>query len=399
MTKLSLRRENWFHWRKPAQNRALDIIWLDWQLAYQPFVHISVSDHLNNNDVALETARQASCLNNNDFKKALRTVSTVLESELSSKKSKKDITYDVLHEKYAISLSFTSFSVFVRQAENQLLQLDERYKANSPDVKAAVFFWASSAISVQDLPAMDEFAQENSLLPKKLAPVVKLLTDKCTSLRKKLIEASQNPSRPSSPTKSLLQSSTPRTPRRSPTKTLRELPTRESVKKQRQLQLVERDSSQPGQSTPSDVDMVPPETPTKKRKLESSSSTPLTNKRVQFPPITPAAHHITHSTPHTKVDINPTPAVPSPLRRSARFVLQQEADASMDVDEEEEEGPVEINRSLEVDLAKAGFDDEEDLREEPLLTRRFRPVYQDYKQWLARDAKVLRLWKDAVGVQ
>lgn len=63
----------------------------------------------------------------------------------------------------------------------------------------------------------------------------------------------------------------------------------------------------------------------------------------------------------------------------------------MDVDDDAiDEG---VNRSLEVDLAKVG--EEKDEEEEPVSLRRFRPVYQDLKQWYARDARVSRMWKEA----
>jgi hypothetical protein len=71
----------------------------------------------------------------------------------------------------------------------------------------------------------------------------------------------------------------------------------------------------------------------------------------------------------------------------------------MEEEEEEEEVPAAVNQSLEVDLAKVG-DDDEDLRTEALLVeRRFRPVYQDHRQWLARDARVLSMWKEVTEGQ
>lgn len=308
----------------------------------------------------------------------------------------------MLHEKYNVGLPFASFSGFLRQAEHAVVQSDARHKIGSPDIRAAIFFWASSTINVKDIPTLDEFAQDNSMLSKRLAPTIKLLAKKCNTLKSKLVEAAKNSSRPSSPTKSLLQASSPRTPRRSPTKPFRELPTRESVKKQRQAQTIQPETEPlktKGDAVISDAEMASPETPTKKRKLDTSSPTSLSKKRMQFPPVTPVASHITHLASPTKTKINPTPAVPSPLRRSARFVLQQEADASMEVDDDEEDVPVDVNRILEFDLAKVGNETDEDLRGERLVTRRFRPVYQDYRQWFTRDARVVRIWKEANDVQ
>ncbi|KAF9448702.1 hypothetical protein P691DRAFT_704443 [Macrolepiota fuliginosa MF-IS2] len=353
------------------------------------------SKQLNNNDVDLDNARQSSCLKTADFKKALRTVATVLEAESSPKKKRNEATHDVLHEKYSVEMPFSVLSVFLQQAEHALIQLDTRNKIDSLDVRCAVFFWTCSIVKAKQLPTLDEFAQDNALLSRRLIPIIKLLDDKCKSLKSKLVEAAKNTSRPSSPTKSMLQA-TPRTPRRSPTKPLRELPTRESVKKQRQDQSTGAIPSRGPDSI--DEDMEPPETPTKKRKLDELTPTPsLTKRRLPFPPVTPSAPHITHLTSPTKAKPNATPAISSPLRRSARSVLQQEVDTAMDVDEDEDVGD-NINRSLELDLSKFVLaEDDIEKMEEPAVTRRFRPVYQDSRQWYARDAKVLRSWREASG--
>lgn len=109
------------------------------------------SPRLNNNDVALDNARQASCLNTTDFNKALRIVNTVLQAELSPKKRRKDIFYDVLCEKYNVEMPFSGFSTFLRQAEHALLQLDARHKVESQVVQCAIFFWASSTVKVRSL--------------------------------------------------------------------------------------------------------------------------------------------------------------------------------------------------------------------------------------------------------
>ncbi|KXN81488.1 hypothetical protein AN958_04534 [Leucoagaricus sp. SymC.cos] len=356
------------------------------------------SQQLNNNDVSLEAARQASCLKPNDFKKAHKTLCIVLEPELISKKGKREITYDVLHERCNLELPFSSLMKLLQRVEQSFVLLETQYQVDSSDVRSAIFFWVCSTIDVKDLPSLDEFAQANALLSKRLAPVIKLLNDKCSSLKKAVLKEAKNPSRPSSPRKSLIQPSTPRTPRRSPTKPLRELPTRESVKKQREAQALSTESNPPKRSEdtdPADVNMAPPETPIKKRKLDVSSPTsPPTKKRLAFPPVTPSATHIIHLTSPQKNKVNPTPTIPSPLRQSARFVLQQEADDAMNVDDDDDV-PIDVNRSLEVDLAKVGGEDDDAREEQLLVTRRFRPVYQDMKQWFARDAKVLRMWREA----
>jgi len=178
------------------------------------------------------------------------------------------------------------------------------------------------------------------------------------------------------------------TPHRSSKKPLRDPPTRESMRKQRLVSTIEPHPSEA-------VDDVAPETPSKKRKLDVPSLTPLTKRRVIFPPITPEASHITYMTP-TKSETKLTPATSSPLRRLARFALQQEVDASIEIDEGDEQVPVDVGRSLEAQFAKIDRDADEDQMEENYPAhRRFHPAYQDYKQWFTRDARVLRAWKEA----
>jgi len=141
-------------------------------------------------------------------------------------------------------------------------------------------------------------------------------------------------------------------------------------------------------------DVAAPQTPSKKRKLDVPSLTPLTKGRVITPPITPAASHITYVTPmKSEKKANSTPTIPSSLRRSARFALQQEVDASIEIDEEEEQVPADVNRSLKAQFAK--IDEEDPMGGNYSAHRRLYPAYQDYKQWFTRDARVLKMWKEA----
>ncbi len=71
----------------------------------------------------------------------------------------------------------------------------------------------------------------------------------------------------------------------------------------------------------------------------------------------------------------------------------------MEVDEENQV-PVDVNRSLKAEFSKTDEDADENPKiEDYPVYRRFRPAYQDYKQWFARDARVLRMWKEASVVQ
>jgi hypothetical protein len=117
---------------------------------------------LNNNDVALDSARQSACLNTSDFNKALRMVTTVLEAELSPKR-RKTVAYDLLHEKYAVAMSYSIFSMFLRQAESALVQLETRYDVGSSEVHCAIFFWVSSILKVSYISTLHHLSLIESM--------------------------------------------------------------------------------------------------------------------------------------------------------------------------------------------------------------------------------------------
>lgn len=96
----------------------------------------------------MDSARQSACLNTSDFNKALRTVSTVLEAELSPRQ--RAVGYDILHEKYAVEMSYSIFSMFLRQTETALVQLETPYDVGSSEVHCAIFFWVSLIANVSD---------------------------------------------------------------------------------------------------------------------------------------------------------------------------------------------------------------------------------------------------------
>ena len=111
-----------------------------------------------------------------------------------------------------------------------------------------------------------------------------------------------------------------------------------------------------------------PETPRKRRKTNSSSSTPIVQRVFPRTPLTTrkAPMKISPKGPETGI---PSIIIPSsPLKRSL---------------------PV-TNTTL--DLASSS--EESDVEDLP-PSRRFRPVYLDCKQWNARDPRLARIWKKA----
>jgi hypothetical protein len=123
-------------------------------------------------------------------------------------------------------------------------------------------------------------------------------------------------------------------------------------------------------------EMPLPETPRKRRKTDSSSSTPLA-KRVspRTPSTTRTAPMKISLTAPTKISLKePENVIPSiispssPLKRSLPVT-----NTTLDLPSSSEESDVE-------DLPPS---------------RRFRPVYLDCKQWNARDPRLARIWKKA----
>ena len=112
-------------------------------------------------------------------------------------------------------------------------------------------------------------------------------------------------------------------------------------------------------------EMPLPETPRKRRKTGSSSSTPLAIPR------TPST---TRTAPMKLSPKGPKPGIPSitvpssPLKRSLPVT-----NTTLDLPSSSEESDVE-------DLPPS---------------RRFRPVYLDCRQWNARDPRLTRIWKKA----
>lgn len=65
-------------------------------------------------------------------------------------------------------------------------------------------------------------------------------------------------------------------------------------------------------------------------------------------------------------------------------------DAVMDVDDDDDGVGEGADKNFKIDFAPEGKIEKEELASK----KRFRPVYQDLKQWYARDAKIVRIWKE-----
>jgi hypothetical protein len=167
------------------------------------------------------------------------------------------------------------------------------------------------------------------------------------------------------------------TPRRSPIKpALRALPTKDSPQKRKA-----EESQQAHDEVTSDLDLLDtlmePETPIKKRRLESPSET----LQPTFPPVASSSRVTLDTDGDRSRDVLPKPvgvvheAIVNPVTPHAST---HQDDGSMDVDANAE--------------PPSSSDESEDEIPPP---RRFRPVYLDHKQWFSRDPRLNRIWKQA----
>ncbi|KAF8955955.1 hypothetical protein BDZ97DRAFT_227676 [Flammula alnicola] len=379
------------------------------------------SERLNNGDVSQKAAQVASCLKPKDFKRVYEVAKAAVDQvERSS-----CLTYHDLHRRYKSEPLEEILAPYIAETENELITRGDDYDTRTTLVRCAVYFWVCSSIKPKLLPSTEIFAKDHKLSAKLFVNLLGILNENLLGLRKKIQAAFKRKS--SSPTKEPAVASSSRQSPRKPV-ILRELPTKDSPKKSqseattdeaelespirrstrsssashisplkatatrrgvehspvkviqppplslppwkkravRELPSKDTPRKRPAEGLDMELDTVPPETSTKKRKLEFKPVSPGS------PPATTSP--TTKKAPFTLPSLPPPPAPPrfSPLQR---IVTTASAIPVVDVD------------------ASASSDESEP--EEPAPRRRFRPVYLEHKQWEARDPRLTRIWKKA----
>ncbi|KAF8073981.1 hypothetical protein FPV67DRAFT_1480084 [Lyophyllum atratum] len=318
------------------------------------------SKGLNNNDVTRKNAQVASCLKATDFDKAHQTVEAAIAGTRKTKRPPK-VSYEKLVSEYAPTLDRKQFHEWTAAANRALIQSDDKFNSDDPLVKYAIFYWAYNAATSKNLMTQQEFAAEQEISLKIFNRLLNKVTRCCSSVKARIqndIKAQRSPAKPAM------------TPRRSPKKPTRILPTRDSPAKRK------ADEAPPSEheSDAEVVDALLPETPSKKRKAESStkSAHPASPRKSIFPPVA-SSSRVTLDT-HA-ADEDPSPQAPAePSSRSQPEVIP------MDVDDDTNNPPAHRDESNDG---------------HPPTRRRFRPVYADHRQWYALDRRVKRIWKQA----
>ncbi|KAK2465414.1 hypothetical protein APHAL10511_002768 [Amanita phalloides] len=355
---------------------------------------------LKTNELTRKTTQIASCLKDADFEKAFHIVEAAIGGNRPS--SSKVASYKSICSDYNANES--QLAPFFRQTEHALLRIDGRYNSERMvEVRYSIFFWVYYLWKSENV-SPKQFSDDNKLSYKTFKAIVTTLEAKCKTLRAKIIERAK--SQTNSPTKTM---STPsnRSRLKQP---LRDLPSRDFLQKRR-LTSPER-ATLTDQPTLDNLTARPfPETPTKKRKLENTSSdipqkpaisTPLksilrTSPRKGSTISTPSRVKLDvtrferEDTPGSDVEIGsgalPAPSFArgqSPPSDGSASGIEPDSADELDIDNSmiDDVGSFLSSPSKHRTSTKAG----------PASIRRFRPVYLDLKQWKTLDPRLQAIY-------
>ncbi|KIK69781.1 hypothetical protein GYMLUDRAFT_255048 [Collybiopsis luxurians FD-317 M1] len=327
------------------------------------------SEELKNQVVDFPTAQGNSCLKKQDFARCLKQVRAALDaSNLDDRPRTRSqpgprISYDSLAFKYDLPKKYgVRFPAWCWQAEAALLELPEvkNTPRDNPEVKLAAFYWVCEALKLDLHDDLASFANANSAgSASKSRSFYFKLEDCCSGTREAIFKESQ---RPSDAPRIRLPSY-----KLSEKRTLRELPSKDSPKKRKLSS-----EHQAENLTPAFVGVFPPE-----RSVSAARETHANTARVvevdMLPPETPSkTRHDTSSSSSRNAFVSSRTPTQSNSRHHERppFAVSSPAEEPMDVD---------------------SFVDGDD--DEPSDQTRFRPVFLDRKQWTALDPNIVKMRK------
>ncbi|ESK93624.1 hypothetical protein Moror_1522 [Moniliophthora roreri MCA 2997] len=389
--------------------------------AFIPICAYLASQHLQNNDVDMEAARNKASMSATLFKQNCDIIRRVLESQLAGKKRRGKVTYEGLIEEH-ISSSSEKLPEWLARVEDGLAGMKKTYfNRNSSETKCAVFFWVYGVLEDRNVP-LKEIVGSYKVDENKTKVLLSDLGRYFRDIRKEISDYARF-ARSNSASKVPLPPTTPRTsPRKSPNKrVLREVITGDSPKK---LRVAEADtntekqppslsSPEPVAGSSKDVDMAPPpKTPSRRNMgpfpehVTPSSRDTLNMLAEKGKVSTSPSRMSTRKTPATTTTstarplpisllVEPTPYTPT---RSSRRIAVAQATAEPASPWSRQRGsPRKISLvdedAMDVD-APSSEDEEESIPEAP-IGRRYRPVFQDRRQWDDGCPGLHLLWKRA----
>ncbi|KAG6885640.1 hypothetical protein C0993_011774, partial [Termitomyces sp. T159_Od127] len=300
------------------------------------------STNLNNTDVTRKNAQIASCLKESDFNKVLETVKAAFDDRPRRTRSGKDV-YDTLSKKYPLASGHHLLDEWTGAVKRTLVQNDDGFGSNdssAPDLENAIFFWIYTAATGKNPALQRDFATEHCTSAKSFSNLLKKINDCCTSVKNRIkndVIVQRSPAKASAVS----------TPRRTPKRPPRILPSRDSPSKRKVVDT-------PARLESGDESDFIPDTPSKKRKPESSKKLVLPSPtKLTFPPLASSSSFTLEGTRKT------LPRAPPGLGSDFE---------AMDVDEED------------VNVVPSEKFEEDDDAVGPHIRRRYRSVYADHKQ-------------------
>ncbi|KAF9525474.1 hypothetical protein CPB83DRAFT_859306 [Crepidotus variabilis] len=377
---------------RPGSGRELK----NYQVGLPAACMLIACEQLNTTEVTQKSAQTAACLTLKEFKKVYDIVKTILaEQEQAS-----NYSYLGLHSDHDTDVKLDVINSFLTEVENEIMQSGY---TSSNLTKCSAYFWTVNCIKPRALASTELFALNYDLSLKKFINILNMLNDHCKLIRKKI--QSELKTVIQSPSKSTA-TSTPRrrelitneSPLKAPTSTPNDTsPVRRSSRTSsavRDISLSPAKKSAPlpwrkvaprelptndsPRRTPKqapgtqivDVEMdYLPETPSKRRKLESP--TRLTSESTFLTALaTPGSSRVLKELSYKKGGLRPTQLFPT-TTTARSLKRKQDADAVFEeyVSFDESEGDVTTPR------------------------RRFRPVCLEHQQWNMLDPRLVKIWK------
>ncbi|KAG2058232.1 hypothetical protein BDR06DRAFT_1018477 [Suillus hirtellus] len=345
------------------------------------------SEELNNNEVSQKAAVASACISQNDFTKALNIVRQALGS--TAQQHTRDLDYRSLIGTYHVAPAEEALD-WMHEAESSIPKVDMlRMRHQTSTVTCAIFYWICQIMEVQGVQEKSLCQNHGVRLPA-FKSVMKALDKECDAVAGRIKSELQEMNFSGAPSKLRIRPST--SPQKSPSKSAMKAKSRD-VTPAKPLTL-KRAVVAFSHSVDDPDDTLLPETPTKRRRVESPSkpggSVLTPTRRTRAPQN--ATHSVTafeqavrgDSTPRHEqqksafsiaVSIGshssfPGPSTPRRSRNQPSILVEESA--TMEVDEQ---------RS-----APAG----------PPVRKRFRPVFLDQRQWCSRDSKLAKIWDAAI---
>ncbi|KAG2339479.1 hypothetical protein BDR05DRAFT_1003297 [Suillus weaverae] len=345
------------------------------------------SEELNNNEVSQKAAVASACISQTDFTKALNVVRKALGP--IGRQHTRGLNYRSLIGTYRVAPAEEALE-WMLEAESSIPNVDMlRTRHRASTVTCAIFYWICQIMEVQGV-------QEKSLCQNYGVPlpafksVIKALDKDCDVVAGRIKSQLQEMNSSGAPSKLRTRPST--SPQKSPSKSAMKAKSQDTTPA-RPLAL-KRAVVAFSHSTIDDLDdVLLPETPTKRRRVESPSKPGAgasPTKRTIAPQKTTtsiAAFEQTirgDSTPRheeqksafsiaiSSDSHSPLPGPSTPRRTRSHPSGLAEESAAMEVDDQRSEPA------------------------DPPVRKRFRPVFLDQRQWCSRDPKLAKIWDAAI---